>query len=445
MSSRSTVTFTIAPGGRLEGRIRVPGDKSISHRFVMLSAIAEGASEASGFLQGEDTIATANAFRAMGVKVVGPNHGRLLIEGVGRRGLSAPAAALDMGNSGTAMRLLAGILAGQFFDSRLTGDASLSRRPMSRVTEPLGKMGARIDTAASGTPPLDIHAASGPLRAIDYALPVASAQVKSCLLLAGLYADGRTCVTEPAATRDHTERMLETFGHSVEIQNNRICVNGEGRLRGARIDIPADISSAAFFILGATIAHGSDVILEGVGVNPTRTGVIEILSLMGADIQLENPRNAGGEPLADIRVRSSKLKGIEVPESLVPLAIDEFPAVFVAAACAQGETRVTGASELRVKESDRIAAMAAGLKVLGIDAEPTRDGMRIQGGKIRGGRVDSRGDHRIAMAFSMAALAASEPVAIEDCVNVDTSFPGFAALAASAGLKIDVGSVRSGG
>lgn len=445
MSSRSPITFTIAPGGSLQGRIRVPGDKSISHRFVMLSAIAEGASEASGFLEGEDTIATANAFRAMGVQITGPDNGRLLIQGVGLRGLSAPAAALNMGNSGTAMRLLAGILAGQSFDSRLIGDVSLSRRPMSRVTEPLRSMGARIDTAASGTPPLDIHAASGPLRPIDYALPVASAQVKSCLLLAGLYADGRSCVTEPAATRDHTERMLDTFGHSLEIQDNRICIDGQGRLRGARIDIPADISSAAFFILGATIAHGSDVILEGVGVNPTRTGVIQILSLMGADIQLQNRRNAGGEPLADIRVRSAKLKGIEVPESLVPLAIDEFPAVFVAAACAEGETRVKGATELRVKESDRIAAMAAGLKVMGINAKPTPDGMRIQGGKIRGGRVDSQGDHRIAMAFSMAALAAGEVVAIEDCANVDTSFPGFAPLAAAAGLKIEAGEGRSGG
>ncbi len=442
MSPRTPVTFNVAPGGRLEGRIQVPGDKSISHRFVMLSAIADGASSASGFLQGEDTVATANAFRVMGVEVEGPDNGRLRVDGVGLRGLSAPAAALDLGNSGTAMRLLAGILAGQEFDSRLTGDASLSRRPMTRVTEPLRMMGARIDTAVAGTPPVKIHAAGGPLRAIEYTLPVASAQVKSCLLLAGLYAHGQTCVIEPVATRDHTERMLAAFGHRVRISGQRICIDGGGRLRGVNMAIPGDISSAAFFMLGASIAKGSDVLLEGVGVNPTRTGVIEILSLMGADIELQNRRDAGGEPVADIRVRSSRLRGIEVPESLVPRAIDEFPVVFVAAACAEGETRVTGASELRVKESDRIAATAAGLKLLGIDAEPTGDGMRIKGGQMGGGRVDSQGDHRIAMAFAMAALAAGESVEIEDCANVDTSFPGFAALAASTGLEIKADGAR---
>ncbi len=445
MSDRPTVTFTVAPGGRLEGRVRVPGDKSISHRFVMLSAIAEGTSDASGFLQGEDTIATANAFRAMGVEVEGPDNGRLRTIGVGLQGLSAPAGDLNMGNSGTAMRLLAGILAGQAFDSRLTGDASLTRRPMTRVTEPLRKMGARIETAASGTPPVNIHAAGGPLRAIEYPLPVASAQVKSCLLLAGLYARGKTCVIEPVATRDHTERMLAAFGHPAEVSGKRIWVEGGGRLRGASMEIPADISSAAFFMLGASIAKGSDLLLEGVGVNPTRIGVIEILSRMGAEIELRNPRDAGGEPVADIRVRSTRLKGIVVPEHLVPLAIDEFPAIFVAAACAEGETRVTGASELRVKESDRIAAMAAGLQVLGIDAEPTEDGMRVQGGRMRGGRVDSQGDHRIAMAFAMAGLAAGEIVVIEDCANVDTSFPGFAALAACAGLNIQTEEARPGG
>ncbi len=444
MSRPPSVTFTVAPGGKLEGRIRVPGDKSISHRFVMLSAIAEGTSEAGGFLQGEDTIATANAFRAMGVNVEGPENERLRVDGVGLRGLSAPATDLDMGNSGTAMRLLAGILAGQRFNSRLTGDASLSRRPMTRVTEPLRNMGARIDSATSGTPPLEILAAEGPLRALNYTLPVASAQVKSCLLLAGLYAGGTTCVVEPVPTRDHTERMLAAFGHPVKVSDRRICIEGGGRLHGAKMQIPADISSATFFMLGAAIAEGSDLLLQGVGVNPTRTGIIEILSLMGADIQLQNRRDSGGEPVADIRVRASPLKGIQVPESLVPLAIDEFPAVFVAAACAEGETRVTGASELRVKESDRIAAMAAGLKILGIDVEPTDDGMRVRGGSLGGGRVDSRGDHRIAMAFSMAALAAGERVVIEDCANVDTSFPGFAALAASAGLNISVDGAHGG-
>ncbi len=439
------VSFTVAPGGKLEGRIRVPGDKSISHRFVMLSAIAEGVSEADGFLQGEDTLATANAFRAMGVALEGPENGHLRVEGVGLRGLSAPAADLDMGNSGTAMRLLAGLLAGQRFDSRLIGDDSLSRRPMTRVTGPLGDMGARIDSAESGTPPIEIHAAGGPLRAIDYTLPVASAQVKSALLLAGLYAEGETCVVEPVPTRDHTERMLAAFGHALNASAGRICIHGGGRLKGTKMTIPADISSAAFFMLGASIAEGSDILLESVGVNPTRTGVIEILSLMGADIALQNRRDAGTEPVADIRVRASRLKGIQVPESLVSLAIDEFPAIFVAAACADGETVVTGASELRVKESDRIAAMAAGLNVLGVDAQPTDDGMRIRGGALSGGRIQSGGDHRIAMAFAMAALAAGERIEIEDCANVDTSFPGFAALAASAGLNIECGSAEPGG
>ncbi len=252
-------------------------------------------------------------------------------------------------------------------------------------------------------------------------------------------------MVEPAPTRDHTERMLAAFGHAVNASAGRICVQGGGRLRGTKLKIPADISSATFFILGASIAKGSDILLTGVGVNPTRTGVIEILSLMGADIALENRRDAGGEPVADIRVRASRLKGIEVPESLVPLAIDEFPAIFVAAACADGETVVTGASELRVKESDRIAATAAGLKVLGINAQPTDDGMRIRGGALGGGRIHSRGDHRIAMAFAMAALASRERIEIEDCANVDTSFPGFAALAAGAGLKIGTGQARSHG
>jgi 3-phosphoshikimate 1-carboxyvinyltransferase len=335
------------------------------------------------------------------------------------------------------MRLMAGVLAGQSFDTRLSGDDSLLRRPMARIAEPLRTMGARIDTSPEGTPPLQIHAAESALRAVDYVMPVASAQLKSSLLLAGLYAQGRTCVTEPAPTRDHTERMLSAFGHGVNKSAAKICIDGGADLEGARIEVPADISSAAFFMVGAAISEGSDVLLENVGVNPTRTGVIDILTAMGADISLENPRTAGDEPVADIRVRAAPLRGIDVPESLVPLAIDEFPAIFVAAACAAGETRVTGAAELRVKESDRIAAMASGLQALGVAATPTPDGMFIKGGGIGGGRVNSAGDHRIAMAFAMAALAADETLTVEDCANVDTSFPGFAALAAAAGLGID--------
>lgn len=355
----------------------------------------------------------------------------------GARACAPPEAPLYLGNSGTSMRLLAGLLAGQHFDVELMGDASLSRRPMGRVTQPLGAMGARIMATSAGTPPLYIHGGAE-LRGIEYAMPVASAQVKSCMLLAGIYTHGRTCVDEPAPTRDHTERMLAGFGYPVEKEGRRACIVGGGRLTAATIEVPADISSAAFFMVGAAIAQGSEVLLEHVGVNPTRTGVIEILRLMGAEIGLEKPREIGGEPVADIRVRASRLQGIRIPEHLVPLAIDEFPAVFVAAACARGETVLSGAEELRVKESDRIQVMADALAILGVDARPMPDGMVIQGGRLQGGRVDSHGDHRIAMACAMAALCSDAPVIIEDCANVDTSFPGFAPLARRAGLNISV-------
>ena len=429
------VTFRVAPGGYLIGRLRVPGDKSISHRSIMLGSLAEGVTEVSGFLEGEDSLATLAAFRAMGVPIEGPESGQVRIEGVGLHGLQAPDGPLYLGNSGTSMRLLAGLLAGQRFDTVLTGDESLSRRPMKRVIDPLTQMGARIEASEAGTAPLKIHGGRR-LHGIDYRLPMASAQVKSCILLAGLYAEGRTCVTEPAPTRDHTERMLSGMGWPLEIDGPKRCLTGGHALQAVRIDVPADISSAAFFLVGASIAEGSDVLLEHVGINPTRTGVIDILRAMGADIELSNSREVGGEPVADIRVRSAALRGIGIPESLVPLAIDEFPAIFVAAACAEGETVLTGAEELRVKESDRIQVMADGLQALGIEAIPTRDGIRIHGGRLHGGRVHSHGDHRIAMAFAMAALCADGPVEIEDCANVDTSFPGFVELAAAAGLAI---------
>jgi len=427
--------FIVNPGGRLHGDLRVPGDKSISHRSIMLGALAEGVTEVSGFLEGEDNLATLNAFRAMGVNIEGPANGRVTIHGVGLHGLKAPSEPLYLGNSGTSMRLLAGLLAPQPFDCVLTGDASLSRRPMRRVTDPLAKMGARIETTAEGTPPLTIHG-NPDLHGIDYEMPVASAQVKSCLLLAGLYARGETCVTEPAPTRDHTERMLEGFGYPVRREGNRICVQSGGRLTAAPIDVPADISSAAFFLVGASIAPGSDVLLEHVGINPTRIGVINILRQMGAELEIGNERRVGGEPVADIRVRGADLRGIRIPEDQVPLAIDEFPALFVAAACAEGETVLTGARELRVKESDRIQVMADGLQVLGIDARPTDDGMILRGGRLGSGTVDSHGDHRIAMSFAMAALRASGPITIRDCANVNTSFPGFVTLARRAGLDI---------
>ena len=437
-----SATFTIDPGGCLRGSIAVPGDKSISHRSVIFASIADGDSEISGFLEGEDTLATAAAMAAMGVTIEGPRKGRLRVKGVGLRGLRAPAGSLDLGNSGTAMRLLPGVLAGQNFDVTLCGDASLTRRPMARIITPLASMGARIEAGESATPPLTIHGRGAPLSAVDYHMPVASAQVKSCLLLAGLYADGVTRIHEPAPSRDHTERMLAAFGHAVQRQGNTVSIEGAGGLRSTSVEIPGDISSAAFFLVGASIAPGSDLRVKGVGMNPTRVGVVQVLRAMGARIDVDNERIAGGEPLADLRVRAAPLHGIDIPPSVVPLAIDEFPALLVAAACARGDTVLSGARELRVKESDRIAAMAEGLSLLGIDAEPRDDGMRIRGGALGGGRIASRGDHRIAMAFSMAGLRATEPVVVEDCANVATSFPGFPDLARDTGLAISVATGR---
>ena len=433
----SNVRFKILPGGRLSGDIRVPGDKSISHRAIMLGSLAEGVTHVEGFLEGDDALATLQAFRAMGVRIEGPDQGKVTIHGVGMNGLQPPEEPLDLGNSGTSMRLLAGLLAGQGFEVTLIGDDSLSRRPMKRVTEPLALMGAEINTTPKGTAPLVIRPVDG-LKGIDYQLPVASAQVKSCLLLAGLYAAGETWVSEPAPTRDHTERMLNGFGYEVMRSGRRRGLSGGGKLLACDIDVPADISSATFFLVGAAIAEGSDLILRHVGMNPTRDGVITILRLMGADIEVLNEHEVGGEPVADLRVRSAALKGIRIPEELVPLAIDEFPALFVAAACAEGVTVLSGAEELRVKESDRIQVMADGLETLGVVAKPTTDGIVIQGGRLGGGTLASHGDHRIAMAFAMAGLRASAEIVIDDCANVNTSFPGFATLAASSGLRIEV-------
>lgn len=427
--------FRVQPGGALTGRLRVPGDKSISHRAIMLGAIADGVTEIDGFLEGADALGTLVAFRRMGVYIEGPSEGRVVIHGAGVNGLRAPDGPLDLGNSGTSMRLLAGLLAAQPFASELVGDASLSRRPMRRVIEPLARMGAHIDASESGTPPLTIHGGTR-LQGMDYESPVASAQVKSAVLLAGLYAAGRTCVREPAETRDHTERMLTGFGYPVERGERRACVEGGGRLKARFVDIPGDISSAAFFLVGASIAPGSDLVLEHVGYNPTRTGVIEVLQAMGADIEVVEEREIGGEPVADLRVRAAELHGIDIPEALVPRAIDEFPVLFVAAACARGRTVLAGAAELRVKESDRIQVMADGLQALGIDAQPTTDGMIIDGGSLGSASVNSHGDHRIAMSFAVAALRASGMIRVTDCAHVNTSFPGFAATAASAGLAI---------
>ncbi len=430
------VTFRVQPGGTLKGEARVPGDKSVSHRSIMLGSLAEGTTHVTGFLDAEDCLSTMKSFQAMGVLIEGPVDGRVTIQGVGLHGLKAPTQDLYLGNSGTSMRLLSGLLSGQSFDVVLTGDPSLSKRPMKRVTDPLRSMGARIDTTEKGTSPLHIHGGSR-LEGIHYDMPVASAQVKSCLLLAGLYAEGTTSVREPAPTRDHTERMLKGFGYPVTREGDVVSVTSGGRLTACDIDVPSDISSAAFFMVGASIAEGADVVLKHVGINPTRTGVIDILRLMGACIDILDPREVGGEPVADIRIRSSQLKGIEIPEDLVPLAIDEFPVLFVAAACAEGETRLTGAEELRVKESDRIQVMADGLRILGVDATPTPDGMALRGGPISGGVVESHGDHRIAMAFSIAGLRATAPITIHDCANVNTSFPTFVSLAQRLGLSVE--------
>jgi len=431
----SQVTFKTRPGGSLNGSLRVAGDKSMSHRSIMLGSIAEGVTEVTGFLNGEDCLATLKAFRAMGVEIECPEAGRVVIHGVGMQGLKAPEMALDMGNSGTAMRLMTGLLAGQNFEVTLFGDESLNGRPMRRITTPLALMGGDIETEEDGTPPLKIHQGKQ-LQGIHYDLPMASAQVKSAVLLAGMYADGETSVTEPAITRDHSERMLRGFGYEVTTEGNRMCLQGGGKLTACSIDVPADISSAAFFMVGASIAKDSDLMLEHVGINPTRTGVIDILRLMGADIEIMNEREAGGEPVADIRVRSAPLKGINIPEDLVPLAIDEFPVLFIAAACAEGTTVLTGAEELRVKESDRIQVMADGLIACGVDTKPTADGIVIQGGGLQGGDIESHGDHRIAMAFSIASLCAQSEITIHNAANVDTSFPGFVSLASGVGLNI---------
>lgn len=430
--------FVVEAGGTLQGNLRVPGDKSISHRSIMLGSLAEGVTEVTGFLEGEDALATLQAFRDMGVVIEGPKNGEVRIHGVGLHGLQAPPNALYVGNSGTSMRLLSGILSAQKFDTVMTGDASLSKRPMERIAKPLRQMGAMIQTTGEkGTPPVSIKG-NQVLKGISYDMPVASAQVKSGVLLAGLWAEGETVITEPAPTRDHSERMLRGFGYEVKTEGSTIRIQGGGKLTATKIDVPADISSAAFFMVGASIAPNADVILEHVGINPTRIGVINILRAMGGDLTLLNEREVGGEPVADIRVRSAKLKGIQINEADVPLAIDEFPSLFIAAACAEGTTVLTGAEELRVKESDRIQVMADGLITLGIDAQPTPDGMIIQGGQLGGGKVVSHGDHRIAMSFAIAALRANGTIEIEDCANVATSFPLFVELARGAGLKIKV-------
>jgi len=427
--------FIASPGNSLSGNLKVPGDKSISHRSIMLGSLSHGITKVSGFLEGEDALSTLKAFQAMGVKIERDGD-NVTIHGVGINGLKKPQGPLDLGNSGTSIRLMSGILAAQAFDCELVGDESLSKRPMNRVINPLRDMGAIIDSN-DGKPPLKITGGQT-LKGIDYDLPVASAQVKSCILLAGLYADGDTCVTEPAPTRDHTERMLKGLGYKVRVNDNQMCLTGGGDLKATEIQVPSDISSSAFFMVAAAIAPKADITLLGVNINPTRTGVIDILQLMGANLTLSNEREIGGELLADIRIQSSKLTGIHIPEELVPLAIDEFPAVFIAASCATGETILTGAKELRVKESDRIQVMADGLDILGIDNEVLEDGIKIQGGVFKEptGMIESHHDHRISMSFAVASLRCDYPIEINGVDNVMTSFPNFVELANSAGMSI---------
>ncbi|KTC92987.1 3-phosphoshikimate 1-carboxyvinyltransferase [Legionella drozanskii] len=426
--------FLSSPVKAIHGEIRVPGDKSISHRAIILGAIAQGTTTVNGFLEGEDCLATLKAFQSMGVTIEGPVNQRVVIHGVGKHGLQKPNSFIDCGNSGTSMRLLAGLLAAQSFDSELTGDASLQKRPMERVSRPLMQMGAEI-TTNEGRPPLHIRGGHT-LHGISYEMPEASAQVKSCLLLAGMYAQGETCVIEPGFTRDHTERMLTTFSYPIHKSENTIIVNSESECLGTDIVVPGDISSAAFFIVAATLIPGSELVIKNVGINPTRTGIVQILTRMGANISLNNKRLSGEELVADLVVKHAQLEGIDIPTSLVPLAIDEFPVIFIAAACAKGQTLLHGARELRCKESDRIGAMVEGLQQLGIEAQAFEDGLYINGGILQGGEVNSYHDHRIAMAFAIAGAVAKGPVTIKDCINVATSFPTFVETANKIKLAI---------
>lgn len=427
--------FVTSNSGPLSGSIKVPGDKSISHRSIMLGSIAEGVTRVSGFLEGDDSLATLNAFKEMGVAIQREGS-NVTIQGVGMNGLKEPRKPLNLGNSGTSIRLMSGLLSAQTFDSVLCGDESLSSRPMGRVINPLREMGAEI-SGKDSKPPLLIKGGKQ-LSAIEYTLPVASAQIKSCLLLAGLYSEGTTSIIENGISRDHTERMLKGFGYDVISSPNKISLLGGGTLKGCEIEVPSDISSAAFFMVAGCISENSSIHLNSVNINPTRTGVIDILKLMGGNIELSNERLQAGELIADIKVTSSKLKGIEIPENLVPLAIDEFPVLFIAASCAEGETILTGAKELRVKESDRIQVMADGLTSLGINNEVLEDGIRISGGEFKKqtNSIRSHHDHRISMAFAIASVRSKFDIEIEGVDNVKTSFPNFIELANSIGMKI---------
>lgn len=431
--------FKIKPSTFKQAEITVPGDKSVSHRAVMLASIADGDTVIQNFLPGEDCLSTINALRDMGVSIEGPlETNEVIVHGVGKYGLKDPQSVINLGNSGTSMRLLSGLLAGHGVNAILEGDASLMSRPMRRVVEPLSYMGAQISCTEKGCAPIMIQRTKKRLAGIQFQSEVPSAQVKSAVLLAGLYAEGDTSVTEQVLTRDHTERMLETFGYPIKREDNRVTLTGGGRLMGTTIQVPGDISSAAFFLVAAAMIPGAELMIKDVGINPARVGVINILWEMGASITIENPRDIGNEPIADLHVIGTNLRGIHIPLQHIPLAIDEFPAIFIAAACATGTTVLRGAQELRFKESDRIQAMAMGLAELGVIVEPQDDGIIIHGGDLHGGTVDSVGDHRIAMAFAIAGFAADDKIEILNCDNVATSFPNFVEIAKQCGLEISI-------
>lgn len=421
----------------MRGTIRVPGDKSISHRSLMFAGLAVGRSRITGLLEGEDVLATAAAMRQFGAQIVRESDGSWVVDGVGVGSLLEPREALDMGNSGTSTRLLMGLVAGHAISATFTGDASLSGRPMNRVIVPLSQMGASIEASAGGTLPLMLRGAN-PAVPITYRLPVASAQVKSAILLAGLNTPGITRVIEPVPTRDHTERMLTGFGAKLEVGEENgetvIAIHGEADLKPMDVTVPGDPSSAAFFMVAASIVPGSDLTILNVGLNPTRAGLLHVLRQMGADIEEVDAREVGGEPVADLRVRHAPLTGIDVDPAIAPSMIDEFPVLFVAAALASGTTRTTGLEELRVKESDRLAAMAAALTAAGARVEEHEDGLTIHGTggePLRGtanGRVKSLLDHRICMSMAVAGLVSEGGVEVDDIAPINTSFPTFMGL-----------------
>ena len=427
--------FTVNPNGPLTGDLTIPGDKSISHRAVILGSIATGQSIIHNILMAEDVLMTMDACRACGVKITG-NGSTIYIDGRGLTGLRKPATDVHCGNAGTAMRLLAGLFAAQNFSVRLTGDDSLSARPMLRVVEPLRLMGADIELSNSDCAPITIKPVNG-LEAINWKLPVASAQVKSSVLLAGLYVPDTTTVIEPEVTRDHTLNLLKKFGSPVERDMGRISITGGIALKGQEITVPADFSSAAFFLVAATLIPGSDITMKDVGFNPTRTALVDVLKSMGAQIEIRNERILDMEQVADLQVKyAGRLKGTVVNPDLIPRMIDEIPIVAIAAACAEGVTVISGCEELRVKESDRIHSVATGLQDIGISVGERQDGLIIQGGKPSGGTIDSFGDHRIAMAFAVIGAVSESGVKIVNCDCVSTSFPDFTKLARSAGIDI---------